>query len=208
MVQFPRHLRILAGRMQLEKDSPSPRPSPPRRGRIRARRFERSRFSVFEPVERRLEKSTSAGLALLRLFAFCYLGLAPFAAHTEEPTVRSFEVKGTVEEVRAERKSVIIRHEAIPNYMDAMTMPFKVREAKELSALRKGDAVSFRLHVGDSESWIDQITKVGTGTVGSTVEAGKMDSTALSAARPRHPLMNYKFTNELGQAVSLADFHG
>jgi protein SCO1 len=29
-----------------------------------------------------------------------------------------------------------------------------------------------------------------------------------AAARPRNPLFDYKFTNELGQAVSLSDFHG
>src|SRR5206468_1149846 len=100
-----------------------------------------------------------------------------------------------------------IQHEAIPGYMDAMTMPFKVRGTNELSGRQSGEAISFQLHVTETESWIDQITRIGNGPMVGVPEP-KTPQAATVPPRPRHPLMDFQFTNELGQAVSLADFRG
>src|SRR6185436_11596429 len=75
----------------------------------------------------------------------------------EEANWRSFAARGVVKELKADDGTILVSHEAISNYMDAMTMPFKVKEPKELTNLRPGDQVSFRLSVTDTESWIDQV---------------------------------------------------
>jgi protein SCO1/2 len=80
-------------------------------------------------------------------------------------------------------------------------MPFKVKDPGELAGLRKGDEISFRLQVTDVESWVDHIAKTGTGSP----PPAPTHPPAVSAG---HPLLDYKFTNELGQAVSLNDFRG
>jgi protein SCO1/2 len=106
-------------------------------------------------------------------------------------------------ELKPDGRTVVIRHEAISNYMAAMTMPFKAKAPEELAGLHRGDEISFRLHVTESESWVDGITKIGT------VSLPPVPTTAdLPTDRPNHPLLDYKFTNELGQAVSLNDFRG
>ncbi len=119
-----------------------------------------------------------------------------------------FTVTGVVTRLGADGNTVTVRHEAIGDYMAAMTMPFKVKEANELSGLRTGDEISFRLRVTSAESWIEGIVKLGATSVGDRKPAGETAVSAAEAARPRHPLMDYKFTNELGQAVSLGDFRG
>jgi protein SCO1 len=98
---------------------------------------------------------------------------------------------------------VVIRHEAISNYMAAMTMPFKVKDSKELAGLQSGDEISFRLQVTDVESWVDHIAKAGTGS-----RRPAPAPTHPAAAPPGRPLLDYKFTNEMDQAVSLNDYHG
>jgi protein SCO1/2 len=98
-------------------------------------------------------------------------------------------------------------HEAIPNYMDAMTMPFKVREARELAGLRPGDKIRYCLKVTDTESWVEQIFRTGT-TSAEESKPADPPAVAARATKPRHPLMDYPFTNELGQAVRLGDFRG
>src|SRR5579859_248393 len=45
---------------------------------------------------------------------------------------RVFQVKGIVKAVRPERKEIEIKHEAIPDYMPAMTMPFDVKNTNDL----------------------------------------------------------------------------
>jgi protein SCO1/2 len=121
----------------------------------------------------------------------------------EATNLRSFMAKGTVTELKPDRRTVVIQHEAISNYMAAMTMPFRVKDSKELAGLQRGDAISFQLHVTESESWVDGITKIGTVSLPPI-----QTPTNPPAVRPNHPLLDYKFTNELGQAVSLNDFHG
>src|SRR6266702_1361387 len=79
--------------------------------------------------------------------------------------LRQFVAQGIVRELKSADQTVVIEHEAISNYMAAMTMPFKVREPKELAGLQRGDEISFRLLVSDEESWIEQIKRTGKRTL-------------------------------------------
>ena len=49
--------------------------------------------------------------------------------------------------------------------MPSMTMPFAVRDSKQIAGMRIGDAISFRLTVTDNDSWIDQIKKINADEV-------------------------------------------
>jgi len=121
----------------------------------------------------------------------------------EATNPQSFMAKGTVMDLKPGTRTVVIRHEAISNYMAAMTMPFKVKNPDELAGLRRGDKISFQLRVAESESWVEHIARIGTVTLpAAPTPAGS------PAGSPGHPLLDYKFTNELGQAVSLNDFRG
>jgi protein SCO1/2 len=62
--------------------------------------------------------------------------------------------------------------------------------------------------VADMESWVDQITKIGTVSLPAREKPAGSRPAAMPSDQPGNPLRYYKFTNELGQAVSLNDFHG
>src|SRR5205085_3486589 len=62
--------------------------------------------------------------------------------------------------------------------------------------------------VSSTESWIDRIRKDGARSWSQSHAADKAAPGTTSTASNRPPLMDYKFTNELGQAVSLSDFRG
>ncbi len=131
------------------------------------------------------------------------------AASVPPSGTQIFSVTGLVKELKPDNKTVVVQHEEIPNYMQAMTMPFEVRDTNELAGLKTGDQVSFRLLVTEKDGWIDQLTKLG--------------STHVAEAPPRDPfrrvrfveplnvgdqMPDYAFTNELRQAVHLAHFKG
>src|SRR5260221_7430286 len=67
---------------------------------------------------------------------------------------QTFAARGVVEELKPGGRTLLVSHEAITNFMDSMTMPFKVKEPEELTGLRAGDRISFLLHVTETESWI------------------------------------------------------
>lgn len=120
---------------------------------------------------------------------------------------RVFAAKGVVEELKPDDQTVVVKHEAISNYMSAMTMPFKVKNLKELAALHVGDEISFQLHVTETESWVAQFAKIGTVPL-EEIQPSVQRTPQTQIVPARNPLLDYKFTNELGQAVSLSDFRG
>jgi protein SCO1 len=126
------------------------------------------------------------------------------SAPLPDPAVRVFPAHGVVEELKPADQIVVIKHAAISNYMDAMTMPFKVKDPGELAGLQRGSLVNFELHVGASESWVAKIVRTGT------VSLPPLLTNAIATVAPnaKYELLHYKFTNELGQAVSLSDFPG
>jgi protein SCO1/2 len=135
---------------------------------------------------------------------------APQAVSTltgSSTNLRVFMVKGVVKEVKPDGTSALIKHEAIPDYMEAMTMPFNVKAPKELAGIQAGDEISFRLLVAEDESWIDQVIKRGK-PARESAPSPPPPSSPVPSTPGRHPLLDYKFTNELGQAVSLNDFQG
>lgn len=120
-----------------------------------------------------------------------------------------FQVKGVVVELQADGKTVKIKHEEIPGYMDAMTMPFEVRDTNELRGLAAGDPVSFRMTVTDTEGWIDQVKKLDLPKTNAPPATGPFrlvrDVEPLNVG---DMLPEYHFTNQLGQAVKLSQFRG
>jgi protein SCO1 len=70
---------------------------------------------------------------------------------------QQFSVTGLVLRVNPPRKSFVVSCESIPGYMDAMVMPFEVREAKELEGLTPGMTVSFTLIVEKESNYAEHL---------------------------------------------------
>jgi len=135
------------------------------------------------------------------------LGLAVLGrAESGESAIRTFSARGVILEIKPDTSQLVIQHQAISNYMDAMTMPFKVKDPAPLAELKRGDRVTFQLNVTADESWVDHLQKIGVVSLPENKTNSRPVET--SAARPDKSLLDYKFTNELGQAVSFNDFRG
>jgi protein SCO1/2 len=121
-----------------------------------------------------------------------------------------FEVKGVVLELEPDGKTVLVRHEAISNYMASMIMPFEVHNTNLLRGLQRGDAITFNLVVTPTEGWIESITKRATSGAPEAAPpaTGVHVTHALEPLDEGEALPDYSFTNELGQAVSLGQFRG
>ena len=79
------------------------------------------------------------------------------ASNNKKNINKTFNVRGVVRKILVKENKVHIEHEEIPNYMIAMTMPFSVKNKKELELIREGDKIHFELNVSDKESWIEKI---------------------------------------------------
>ena len=68
-----------------------------------------------------------------------------------------YSVKGLILKLDPAHKIVVVSSDAIPGYMDAMTMPYSVRDVKDLQGLRPGMLVDFRLVVEANASFVEGI---------------------------------------------------
>lgn len=130
-------------------------------------------------------------------------------AVSDSSRIQTFPVKGVVKKLELNDQTVSIQHEEIPNYMPAMTMPFNVKDTNQLKGLAPGDAIRFRFNVTEDESWIDQIEK--TAAAQQSEPPSRPPVRLVRTVEPLEigdPMPEYRFTNQLGQAVSLSDFKG
>lgn len=123
-------------------------------------------------------------------------------------TTQVFQVKGIVVEVTAAEKSVRIRHEEIPGYMERMTMVFEVHDTNELAGLEAGNTVAFRMLVTEKDGWIDQIKKLPAPLTTLPANAPIRLVRDVEPLNPGDALPEYHFTNHLGQPVCLSQFRG
>lgn len=134
---------------------------------------------------------------------------APSRAAAPATNLQLFAVKGVVREVKPDGRTLVVRHEEIPNYMAAMTMTFRVKDTNELSRIQRGDEITFRLSVTEEESWMDHVRK--TGRRFASDEAGRGNSPTNAPTDNVNlieALSTYVFTNEFGRAVRFPEFQG
>jgi len=77
----------------------------------------------------------------------------------EEMGVKSYRGAGRVVRIESDGDHVTIAHHAIPGFMSAMTMSFRVRDQQMLAGLKQGDEVEFTLEVGATSAMLTAISR-------------------------------------------------
>jgi protein SCO1/2 len=150
--------------------------------------------------------SVALALVLLALCGAILQLVYPSRARAEVfDGLRSFAVTGVVERIEPSKATLVVKHEDIPGYMPAMSMPFQSRSP--LNALQVGDSIEFRLCVTTNSSWIDQIVRRS-----NAQETPKPLVHPASTNAPPVFLItqipDFALTNEFGQRTSLHQFRG
>jgi protein SCO1/2 len=69
----------------------------------------------------------------------------------------TYKMRGTIVAVHADDKSASIDAEAIPGFMDAMTMEYTIRDSAALSKLKPKDKITADLIVGPDGAYIENV---------------------------------------------------
>jgi protein SCO1 len=167
-------------------------------------------------------KKLCSGMAMLSVLA--WLGCKPEGTGTNSSATDTnrqvFEVKGTLKSIKPNGRTAEIAHEEIPDYMPAMTMDLDVKDTNELKGLYPGDYLAFRMVVTKDDGWIENLRRLPppapTNATNRILLPGTSSTNPVSFRRAPNvqPLEvgdvipDYKFTNQLGQPISLAQFRG
>jgi protein SCO1/2 len=125
---------------------------------------------------------------------------------------RHYDARGIVRGFAPDRRTIDVEHEDIRGFMPSMTMPFSVQNPKQIAGFEIGDAISFRLTVTDSDSWIDQIRKIDIGEVHlPAATLTPIPSPAVNASprlRDGDVMPRFELVDQDGHKISLDTFRG
>jgi protein SCO1/2 len=130
------------------------------------------------------------------------------AAESAAATNQVHTTRGLVREIAPDHHKAVIRHEAIPGYMPAMTMEFNVRNANELSGIAVGDTITFRLTATEETHWIDQVSKIASTTNRAPESKAQITPSQIAELKPGDLLPDYELIAETGKAIRFSDFRG
>lgn len=139
-------------------------------------------------------------LLFISLTAACKKPETPQAASAD---AKRFPLKGKIVAVDLAKKKAAIDHEEIPNYMEAMTMDFPVRDEDVLKTMTKDSEIRAELIVDKGDYWIENI--VLTAAPNPDQPAPPVDD---RFAQIDKEVPAFALTNQDGKKISISDFRG
>jgi len=129
-----------------------------------------------------------------------------------------YPVSGMVLKIDKERQILLVSHDRISGYMDAMVMPFHVREPKMLEGLQPGMKIDFTLVVGEEASHADEIHIKRFDSIEKDpllVRRLQLLDSVLTPKDARakavavgQPMPDFALTDQSGRRVALSQFAG
>jgi protein SCO1 len=140
--------------------------------------------------------------ALALVVVCCLFGLAA-CKHQQDANAKRYHLVGKVVAVDVRGSSVVVDHQAIPGFMDAMTMAYPVRDVRILQPLNVGDEITADVVVASDGAYLENIvvTKKSMG--------GKGESpTTEHEPTPGEKVPDFALTNQDGKRIHLSSFEG
>lgn len=97
----------------------------------------------------------------MRLYKGLCFVLAFAIAACSRGDSREYTMQGQILSIAPDHLEANVKHEEIKGFMAAMTMPYKVRDAKELAELKPGDLITSTLVVVSNDAYLKNVKKVG-----------------------------------------------
>jgi protein SCO1/2 len=127
-----------------------------------------------------------------------------------------YPAKGLVLKVDRPRHTIVVSCQSIPGFMDAMVMPFSVKDAKELADLKPGAMIDFTLVVNANSSYAEGIHVHGyQGLEPDPLTARRLklmnqasDPSAMKPVAIGQTVPDFTLTDQNRQAITLSKFAG
>jgi protein SCO1/2 len=153
---------------------------------------------------RRLSKLRQPAPLFASLVVATVATIAGFACRTPAPASRTYELKGQVLAIDQARLQLMVKHDDIPGFMPAMTMPYKVRDANLLEGRTPGELIAATLVVEASDAYLRSITHQGLAALPDARPAVR----AMDLLGAGEPVRDGELVDERGARRTLGDWRG
>jgi protein SCO1/2 len=147
----------------------------------------------------------ASALLVIAFAGGCHSSPKPDSQSSSAQAFKVYKLRGKVVSTNSATGEVTVNHEAIPGFMDAMTMPYKLKDPSILSELHPGDTITADLLVSDNpdaDILLDHIV---------VTAQGKPDYKPLvfyHVPAPGDTVPDFKLRNQDGRAIHLDQFRG
>jgi protein SCO1/2 len=148
---------------------------------------------------------STIALAAAVMLAGCHSASKPEAQSSAAANFKVYHLRGKVVSANPATGEAMIDSEAIPGYMDAMTMPYKLKDPGILSELHPGDTITADVLVYDDAQGtvlLDHIVVVAQG------KPDYKPSVLYHVPEPGDPVPNFALRDQDGREIHLGQFRG
>ena len=122
--------------------------------------------------------------------------------NAQSGAVKQYAMKGIIVGTDPAHGEVTVDTEAIPGFMDAMTMPYKVKNVNVLQDLHPGDHMNGVLLVGNDSTFLDQIV------ITAQAQPDYKPQVQFHVPAPGDAVPDFRLTNQSGRQISFQQFRG
>ncbi len=146
----------------------------------------------------------AASLLALAVVSGCRSHPTPEAQGNSAANYKVYHLRGKVVSTNPATGEVTLKHEAIPGFMDAMTMPYKLKDPSILSELHPGDTITADVLVSQTSDdiFLDHIVVVAQG------KPDYKPAIFYQVPAPGDTVPDFKLRNEDNRAIHLDEFRG
>ena len=128
------------------------------------------------------------------------------AACSREPEARTYELTGQVLAVTPATREILVKHDDIPGFMPAMTMPYTVKDAALLTGRAPGDLITATLVVESTLGYLTAITKTGSAPIPADARTTIPAAAGSELLRPGDAVPDTTLIDQDEQPITLKDF--
>jgi len=152
-----------------------------------------------------MRRLLSSLLLVVIMLAGCHTGQKAPSQPGSSQNFKVYKLRGKVVSTDAAKGEVTLNHEAIAGFMDAMTMPYKLKDASILSELHPGDVITADVLVSqdaNADVMLDHIVVV------AQAKPDYKPAVSYHVPVPGDAVPDFKLRNQDGRPIHLGQFHG
>jgi protein SCO1/2 len=152
-----------------------------------------------------MRRLLASSLLALVVLAGCHSSQKPSTQSTTATNFKVYKLRGKVVSTNPSTGEVTLNHEAIKGFMEAMTMPYKLKDPTILSELHPGDVITADVLVSqdaDADILLDHIVVV------AQAKPDNRPKVSYHVPAQGDPVPDFKLRNQDGRAIHMAQFQG
>jgi len=121
---------------------------------------------------------------------------------------KEYQLQGQILDVAADHQQATVKHGDIKGFMPAMTMPYKVKDSKQLDGIAAGDLIDATLVVVSNDAYLKDVKKTGQAPLEQPAVDVQKTFSGADLLKEGQSVPNTAFLDQDGKPRDLRSFTG